>query len=94
MGILPLQFLPGDTRATLGLTGAESFDITGVTDLFTPDARVSGLAGDRTVAVTATAPDGTVTSFKALVRIDTPGEVQYYEHGGILQFVLRGLLES
>jgi aconitate hydratase len=94
MGILPLQFLPGDNRTSLGLTGAESFDITGVTDLFTPEARVSGLAGDRTVAVTATAPDGTVISFKALVRIDTPGEVQYYEHGGILQFVLRGLLES
>jgi aconitate hydratase len=84
MGVLPLQFPAGATAASLGLTGEESFDIAGV------DAIEDGSVPD-TVAVTATAPDGTVTRFDATVRIDTPGEAAYYRHGGILQYVLRSL---
>ncbi|MBO1029787.1 aconitate hydratase AcnA [Tessaracoccus sp. SD287] len=84
MGVLPLQFPEGESADSLGLTGEETFDITGVTQLnegTTP----------RTVTVTATAPDGTVTTFEALVRIDTPGERGYYTNGGIMQYVLRNL---
>jgi len=80
MGILPLQFRPGDTPDSLGLSGRESFDITGLQD---------GLAG--MVTVTATAEDGTRTPFEARVRIDTPQEFEYYAHGGILHYVLRQL---
>jgi aconitate hydratase len=80
MGILPLQFLPGDTPASLGLTGRESFDITGL-----------GSGPMETLRVTASAPDGRQTSFRARVRIDTPQEYEYYRHGGILQYVLRQL---
>jgi aconitate hydratase len=80
MGILPLQFLPGDTAASLGLTGRESYDITGLH------------AGPmESLPVTATAPDGRRTTFSARVRIDTPQEFEYYRHGGILQYVLRQL---
>jgi len=80
MGILPLQFKPGETPDSLGLNGSESFDISGLQD---------GLAG--VVQVTATAPDGTRTQFEARVRIDTPQEFEYYCHGGILHYVLRQL---
>jgi len=80
MGVLPLQFLEGQDAAALGLTGKEVFDITGQTD---PDAK--------TVTVTATATDGSVTTFEAQVRIDTPKERDYYENGGILHYVLRQL---
>jgi len=80
MGILPLQFLPGETAAGLGLTGRESFDITGL--------RAGTL---ETLPVTATAPDGRQICFNARVRIDTPQEFEYYRHGGILQYVLRQL---
>ncbi len=82
MGVLPLQFPEGETADTLGLDGSETFDIAGVTALnegTTP----------RTLAVTATRPDGTVTTFDAVLRIDTPGEADYYRNGGILQYVLR-----
>jgi aconitate hydratase len=92
MGVLPLQFLPGENADTVGLTGYEVFDITGVADLFTGDAEKNGMAGDRTVEVRATGEDGSTTTFRAVVRIDTPKEVSYYRHGGILQYVLRGLL--
>jgi aconitate hydratase len=92
MGILPLQYLAGDTAASLGLTGRERFDIAGVADMFGGDAQVQGLPGSREVDVTATANDGTVTQFRALVRVDTPKEVSYYVHGGILQYVLRNLV--
>jgi aconitate hydratase len=80
MGILPLQFLAGVTPASLGLSGRESFDITGL-----PALPVE------TVQVQATAPDGRQISFQARVRIDTPQEFEYYRHGGILQYVLRQL---
>jgi aconitate hydratase len=80
MGVLPLQFKDGDTAASLGLTGHEVFDI-------------SGLRPERveTVQVTATAPDGKQTRFDARVRIDTPKEQEYFVNGGILQYVLRQL---
>ena len=80
MGVLPLQFADGDSAESLGLTGEESFTITGV------EALNDGTT-PRTVSVRA---DG--TEFEALLRIDTPGEADYYRHGGIMQFVLRSLL--
>lgn len=84
MGVLPLQFEDGQSWESLGLTGHESFDIP-VDDNVTPLSKLE---------VTATAEDGTVTKFNAVVRLDTPVEVDYYKHGGILQYVLRGMLES
>ena len=80
MGVLPLQFMPGQSAQSLGLTGKERFDIVGGSD-----------AARRTVAVTATADDGKTLQFEARVRIDTPKEREYYEHGGILHYVLRQL---
>jgi aconitate hydratase len=85
MGVLPLQYRPGETAASLGLTGEETFAVRGVTGL--NDGRTP-----REVTVEATAADGSVTSFAAVLRIDTPGEADYYRHGGILPFVLRSLL--
>jgi len=78
MGILPLQFNEGDTPASLGLTGQESFDIIGLND-----------GSAKSVTIKATAEDGRVKEFTAVVRIDTPKEVEYYQHGGILRYVLR-----
>ena len=80
MGVLPLQFMDGDNAASLGLDGTETFDITGQVD---PEADV--------VTVTATPASGDAITFKARVRIDTPKERDYYEHGGILHYVLRQL---
>jgi aconitate hydratase len=86
MGILPLQFEAGQNVESLGLTGEETFDFPGLTALL-----ASKFAGGRTLDVTATAADGTKKTFKAVVRIDTPQEIEYYEHGGILLYVLRQL---
>jgi len=86
MGILPLQFADGENTESLGLTGEEVFDFPGLTTLL--DAR---LAQGRTLLVRATAADGKVKEFETKVRIDTPQEIEYYEHGGILQYVLRQL---
>ena len=80
MGVLPLQFLPGDSAASLGLTGEESYDITGMQ-----------AEAPKTVTVTATAADGSQKTFEARVRIDTPQEFEYYRNGGILHYVLRQL---
>ncbi|NNJ95448.1 MAG: aconitate hydratase, partial [Halobacteria archaeon] len=80
MGILPLQFKAGDTPASLGLDGRETFDVAGLQD---------GLA--EYTRVTATAADGSETVFDARVRIDTPQEYEYYRNGGILHYVLRQL---
>ena len=85
MGILPLQYKPGETTASLGLTGEEVFDIEGL------PAALEATTG-RSVTVKAKAADGKVKTFTALLRIDTPQEVLYYKHGGILQYVLRQLL--
>jgi aconitate hydratase A / 2-methylisocitrate dehydratase len=87
MGILPLQFASGESTDTLGLTGREFFDFEGLAN-----AIQTGFAGGRTLTVKARREDGTTTSFKVTIRIDTPQEVLYYRHGGILQYVLRQLL--
>jgi len=84
MGILPLQFKAGETADSLGLNGEETFDFTGLAD-----ALAKGL---KSIKVSAKKADGSVKSFDAIVRIDTPQEVLYYQHGGILQYVLRQLL--
>jgi aconitate hydratase len=86
MGILPLQFNAGEGAASLGLTGEEIYDIEGLTKLL-----ATNFADGRTVTVRAKGPSGEKT-FKAQVRIDTPQEVHYYQHGGILPYVLRQLL--
>ncbi|WP_291525010.1 aconitate hydratase AcnA [Branchiibius sp. NY16-3462-2] len=86
MGVLPLQFPQGENADSLGLDGTETFDITGVKALnegTTP----------RTVHVKATKEDGSVVEFDAVVRIDTPGEAEYYRNDGILQYVLRSLVK-
>ncbi len=88
MGILPLQFLPEQSAETLGLSGEESYEIAGLKDV------LKSFAPGKRVTVTATAADGKKKSFEAVVRIDTPQEVQYYEHGGILQYVIRQLLNA
>ena len=81
MGVLPLQFKDGDTRETLGLTGDDTFTITGVAEMKPRQ--------DVTVAVTR--PDGSSFTFTALCRIDTANEVDYFMNGGILLYVLRKL---
>ena len=83
MGVLPLNFMSGDSVESLGLTGKEIFDIEGLGD-----------GSSETVSVTATADDGNVTTFEARVRIDTPKEAEYYRHGGILHYVLRQLASA
>jgi aconitate hydratase len=87
MGVLPLQFRAGENAASLGLTGEEVYDIIGLAD-----AIARGFSGGREITVRAKRPDGAVREFKATVRIDTPQEINYYKHGGILQYVLRQLL--
>ena len=87
MGVLPLQFPAGETAESLGLDGTETFDISGVTAL-------NDGSTPRTVQVTATKEGGEKVEFDAVVRIDTPGEADYYRNGGIMQYVLRGMLRS
>jgi aconitate hydratase len=90
MGVVPLQFKPGESAATLGLTGEEVFSIEGLNAGL--EKNFEGPA--RELAVTAERPDGTTVAFQALCRIDTPQEVQYYKNGGILPYVLRQLLTA
>ncbi|MYC14360.1 MAG: aconitate hydratase AcnA [Gemmatimonadetes bacterium] len=85
MGVLPLEFVAGENAESLGLTGREVYDITGLSDDLQPL---------QDVAVTATDEDGNVKSFSATVRIDTPVEIDYYRNGGILHTVLRGFLKD
>jgi aconitate hydratase len=80
MGVLPLEFREGEGADELGLTGAETFAIRGV---------ASGLAPRVELTVEARREDGTIKTFTARCRLDTPNEVDYYRHGGILQYVLR-----
>jgi aconitate hydratase len=87
MGILPLQFKAGDSAAALKLTGEEVYDVDGL-----PELLDTGFKGGRDVTVKAKSADGTTIQFRATVRIDTPQEVLYYKHGGILPYVLRSLL--
>ena len=83
MGLLPLEFKPGENRESLGLTGQEVYDIEGV----------SSFKPRKEVTVRAVSPDGKEKRFNVIVRVDTPEEVSYYQHGGILQYVLRQMLE-
>ena len=87
MGVIPLQFPVGESASSLRLDGTEVYDITGIEELNkgkTP----------KTVHVKATKADGTAVEFDAVVRIDTPGEADYYRNGGILQYVLRNMLRA
>ncbi|MGA2207409.1 MAG: aconitate hydratase AcnA [Terracidiphilus sp.] len=86
MGILPLQFSPGENAESLGLTGEEVYDFPGLTALLKDH-----FANGRTLRVKAAGSDGKVREFKTTVRIDTPQETEYYRHGGILRYVLRQL---
>ena len=87
MGVVPLQFPAGESAASLKLDGTETFDIAGIADL--NDGKTP-----KTMHVTATKQDGSKIEFDAVVRIDTPGEADYYRNGGILQYVLRNMLKS
>jgi aconitate hydratase len=82
MGVLPLTFLDGESRKTLGLTGEETIDITGISEEIRPGM---------TVACHIKRPDGQVTAHRLLCRIDTQDEADYFHNGGILPYVLRGL---
>jgi aconitate hydratase len=87
MGILPLQFIAEEDADALGLNGEEKFDVVGLRQMLD-----SKFTSGRHIRVKATHPDGSCVEFEATVRIDTPQEILYYQHGGILQFVLRQLL--
>ncbi|KAA9154521.1 aconitate hydratase AcnA [Amycolatopsis acidicola] len=87
MGVIPLQFPEGESASSLGLDGTETFDISGITKLNEGET-------PRTVHVTATKGDGSKVEFDAVVRIDTPGEADYYRNGGILQYVLRKMTNA
>ncbi|WP_336158783.1 aconitate hydratase AcnA [Amycolatopsis sp. VC5-11] len=87
MGVIPLQFPEGESASSLKLDGTETFDIEGITKLNKGET-------PRTVHVTATKEDGSKVEFDAVVRIDTPGEADYYRNGGILQYVLRKMTQS
>jgi len=84
MGVLPLQFEEGQTQDTLGLDGTETYNITGL----------DNLSANQMIDVTATKPDGTEIKFKAMSRLDSAVDVEYYKHGGILNYVLRQFLKS
>jgi aconitate hydratase len=97
MGVIPLQFPEGESAASLKLDGTETFDIAGIEALNDRGERSDGEGGGKTpktVKVTATKEDGSTVDFDGVVRIDTPGEADYYRNGGILQFVLRNMLKS
>jgi aconitate hydratase len=82
MGVLPLEFKAGENRETLGLTGQEVFDIEGV----------ALLSPKKAISVEAKSGHGSTKKFSVIARVDTPEEVSYYHHGGILQYVLRQML--
>jgi aconitate hydratase len=85
MGVLPLQFAPGEDVKSLGLSGKETFEVTGIAE---------GLAPGKRLTVAVTDEKGQKRTFGAICRIDTPNELDYYRHGGILQFVLRQLAKA
>jgi aconitate hydratase len=85
MGILPLQFLPGDSAHSLGLDGTEVYDILGISNGLTPHQRLR---------VRAHKSDGSVREFEVIARLDVPIEVEYYRHGGVLHYVLRRILQE
>ena len=85
MGVLPLQFMPGENAASLGITGEETFDIPNIDAQLAPKAEIT---------VKATRPDGTALEFKAIARVDSNVDVRYYRNGGILPTVLRRLMDA
>jgi aconitate hydratase len=85
MGVMPLEFMPGENAASLRLTGREVIDVEGIAD---------GLTPRKQVRVRATAEGGKVTEFRAVARVDTLDDVEYYRHGGLLPYVLRGMMRS
>jgi len=85
MGVLPLQFKGSDSVASLGITGEETYDISGIENGITPQ---------QDVTLSITRRDGSVARATMLLRIDTQTEVEYYQHGGILPYVLRDLLAA
>jgi aconitate hydratase len=85
MGVLPLQFKGQDNTDSLGITGRETFDISGIEQ---------GIKPQQDVTLTIHRPDGSRQDVKVLLRIDTSTEVDYYQHGGILPYVLRDLLAA
>ncbi|MFD0488706.1 hypothetical protein ACFQ0O_18615 [Saccharopolyspora spinosporotrichia] len=87
MGVIPLQFPEGSSAKSLGLDGTETYDFSGITKLNDGET-------PETVKVTARKADGSTVEFDAKVRIDTPGEADYYRNGGILQYVLRKMIRS
>src|SRR5690606_15733952 len=89
MGVLPLQFRDGESAQSLGLTGEEVFEVRGISD-----GVRNAFSQGKTLRVIARAADGKTVEFDTLVRIDTPQELAYYSHGGILQYVLRQLLQG
>ena len=84
MGVLPLQFMPGENAESLGLTGREVYDVLGISDSIQPRQELE---------IVATGEGGRKTEFQAIARLDTPVDVDYYKNGGILQTVLRGLMK-
>ena len=85
MGVMPLEFEPGQSGESLGLSGQETFDIVGIAQDLKPGKRLT---------VRAKAPDGKVREFSVVARVDTPDDVVYYQHGGLLPYVLRGLVKD
>jgi aconitate hydratase len=85
MGVLPLQYKPGENAESLGLSGEEAYDVEGIAD---------GLTVGKELRVTATLDSGTEKSFSVIARIDVPIELEYYRHGGVLQYVLRQLMKT
>jgi len=85
MGVLPLQFLPGESAASLGLSGRETYDVEGI---------AAGLAPGKRITVRARGEDGKVQTFQVVARVDTPDDVEYYRHGGLLPYVLRGMVAT
>jgi aconitate hydratase len=83
MGVLPLEYLPGESAASHGLTGRETFDVEGI---------AAGLKPGKKLTVKATGEDEKTKTFTVIARVDTPDDVEYYRHGGLLPYVLRGLL--
>ena len=80
MGVLPFEFLPGESRETHGLSGYETYEFTGIAE---------AMSGSKQVAVKVTPADGSPKSFTVRLRVDTPREVEYFRSGGILPYVLR-----
>jgi len=89
MGVAPLEFVNGANADGLGLTGTETFDVVGLGDALAEKDRTR-----RLVTVRAASASGSVVEFRAMLRVDTPMEAEYYRHGGILQYVIRQLLAA